>query len=74
MVTRVKNIVVVFSKMLKTCPRSVNNFRTENLGRYFGDFWSPSLVTVCVDMDNVADSSVTPSLSGIGVRSGTIGH
>ena len=25
----------------QTNPRSVNNFRTEHLGRYFWDFWSP---------------------------------
>ena len=30
-----------FSNIFKKCPRSVNNSRTEHLGAYFWDCWSP---------------------------------
>ena len=33
--------LLTFFKKFQKCPRSVNNFRTEYLGGYFGDFWSP---------------------------------
>ena len=31
----------ICSKVFKICPRIVNSFRTEHLGVFWGDFWSP---------------------------------
>ena len=41
MVTWFKNMVDIVSNMFKKCPRSVIDFRTEQLGGYLWDLWSP---------------------------------
>ena len=45
--------------MFKKCPRSVNNFRTEHLGGYFWDFWSPYVAEASLGRGyNVAEASL----------------
>ena len=55
-----KQFLDIVSKMFKNkCPRSVNNFRTEHLGRYFLDFWSPYVAEASLGRGyNVAEASL----------------
>ena len=60
MVTWFKNTFIHFSEIFKKRPRSVNNFRTEHLGGYFWDFWSPYVAESRTASPDLPESRIMP--------------